>query len=194
MDANKRSACVKQDSAKNVWILIKCDELAGNLEPHNKEGDICTANIKNISLPSGIGCREMRKMLLDAAGAHDDDRLVLKLRNHRGSLIPTNNNLLTNSRTAPYVLELVEQYKHVHPMDKTIKCSHYDEGVKTTLLALQSRLEDLQKCIPELDCHRQQTVQQDIQDLERKIQFLNKRFDEAEHIHWKGMFKKQPLW
>ena len=33
-----------------------------------------------------------------------------------------------------------------------------------------------------------------VDDLNCKLVFLNKRFDQASHTDWKGMFRKPPLW
>ena len=35
---------------------------------------------------------------------------------------------------------------------------------------------------------------QNLQELDKQLDFLNKRFNEAESIRWSGMFKKTPLW
>ena len=48
--------------------------------------------------------------------------------------------------------------------------------------------------ISELNTKRQYRIEREIQDLDRKLSFLKKRFDEAEEISWKGTLKKNPLW
>lgn len=35
---------------------------------------------------------------------------------------------------------------------------------------------------------------QEMQDLDRKLMFLERRFDDAEKTKWMGMLKKNPLW
>ena len=35
---------------------------------------------------------------------------------------------------------------------------------------------------------------QEVEDLNNKLMFLNKRLAEAEQSHWEGMFKRPPLW
>ena len=35
---------------------------------------------------------------------------------------------------------------------------------------------------------------QEMEDVEHKLAFLNKRFEQADSIKWTGMFKKHPMW
>ena len=35
---------------------------------------------------------------------------------------------------------------------------------------------------------------QEMNDLDKKLGFLNKRLHEADGTQWKGMFKKNPMW
>ncbi|KAI0225624.1 hypothetical protein LSAT2_023630 [Lamellibrachia satsuma] len=65
---------------------------------------------------------------------------------------------------------------------------------KHILTSFLQRIEKLEAEVPQLKTRRMKIIKQHVEELNCKLVFLNKRFDQASHTDWKGMFHKPPLW
>ncbi|KAK3603328.1 hypothetical protein CHS0354_025935 [Potamilus streckersoni] len=122
-----------------------------------------------------------------------DDK-VLKLRNHRGSLIPINGNVPVNSKSMPYILEITSRHQNVIPKPKSVKLLSYDETVKKKIQDIIDRIDRLEVAALQLTARRNNRIEKEMKELDGMLEFLNKRLTEANGTKWKGMFKKNPLW
>jgi hypothetical protein len=48
--------------------------------------------------------------------------------------------------------------------------------------------------MPDLTARRNYRIEREIQDIDRQLNFLMKRLEEADQVEWKGTLKNNPLW
>ncbi|CAG2203114.1 unnamed protein product [Mytilus edulis] len=153
------------DGFKKIWIEIKRLYLHEN-QPFPES--VCLVEINE-----NEGSEEVNRKLRETFHIDDLD-LVLKLRNHRKSLIPIN---ITPKRRT---IESVAQKETV--------------SIKKKYMELVNRIQKLEASLPELDKKRHNRIIVEVESLEQKLDFLSKRLNETDQVKWKGMFKKNPLW
>ncbi|XP_022107215.1 uncharacterized protein LOC110988206 [Acanthaster planci] len=169
-----------------IWVIVNRVDLGGT---PSFERQAATP----VLLPQNTSSAEVQQAVRKALQLKDET-LVLKLRNSRGSLIPINSHVTSNSKFMPYTLEVVQRYQHIKPMPRSVKLNGFSEITKVRLQKIMRRLEQLERSVPELRNRREEKIKQEMEELNEKMKFLNKRMQEAEGHKWKGMFKKHPLW
>ncbi|XP_033112685.1 uncharacterized protein LOC117113462 isoform X2 [Anneissia japonica] len=124
----------------------------------------------------------------------DNEQLIIKLRNKRGSVIPINGFVAPNTKHMPYEVQVVRRHQHVKPKPRSVKLPGYNVALKDRLENMTKRIEALECYLPELRNKRQDKIDKEVTEINEKMKFLNKRMSEAERLQWKGMFKRHPLW
>ncbi|XP_074660190.1 uncharacterized protein LOC141912725 [Tubulanus polymorphus] len=128
-----------------------------------------------------------------------DDKII-RVRNINGSLVPINKRLINkihirNENMRPmYTLEVLNRYQNVKPHPKTTELQKYWNTWKSKLEDYQSRMELLDTAAPQLKYKQQDRIMKEIENIENKLAFINRRIEEAECTKWTGMLKKSPLW
>ncbi|KAL5009748.1 hypothetical protein ScPMuIL_012053 [Solemya velum] len=153
------------DCDKKIWILVKRYDLTDN-GPHN-ETEVC------VRILEGYGADEIRAVLMQTFGI-DEERVVLKLKNSRGSLIPIGPNIAPNSKSVPYVLEVVRLYQNIKPKPRSIKISRYNETMRNKITAIIERIEHLEAAIPELSQMRNQKITVEMEELDNMLKHVQK--------------------
>ncbi|XP_069135271.1 uncharacterized protein [Argopecten irradians] len=169
---------------RKIWVELK------RLDPEDSPEYKVT---QSIQIREDYGSEEIRSIIKETFQL-DDDNMVLKLRNHRGSLMPINCNIASNSKSVPYSLEVVHKYQNVKPKARSVKRDRYNETMKKKIAEILDRIEKLENATPELRQRQNKIITTEMEELEKKLGFLTKRFHEADNTTWKGMFKKNPLW
>lgn len=123
-----------------------------------------------------------------------DKKLVLKLRNHRKSLIPINSHIVQNTKFQPYTLEVVKRFQNVKPQARSAPISGYTEMIKQRLENLLRRIEKLEDIVPEMKQNREKKMQKEMEGIDENLKFIRQRIEESESHKWQGMFTKHPLW
>ncbi|XP_050392986.2 uncharacterized protein LOC126811423 [Patella vulgata] len=149
--------------------------------------------VKNIEVNEDDIGEEIRQKIRSDLGL-DDQGLIIKVRNERGSLIPINKRLESNSQENPYKLEIVRRHQNIAPLSRSVKLESYNETMKLKLVDIITRIEKLESSCPQLQSKRDEKVHAELEDIDRKLNFLNKRIAEADDANWTGMFRKNPLW
>ncbi|KAM7406322.1 hypothetical protein PAMP_000706 [Pampus punctatissimus] len=119
--------------------------------------------------------------------------VILKIRNHRGCLIPLNS-LIPNSKHMPYVLEVAKISQHVRPKPRTIPMTVINKTMKTRLQTIDRRIQRLEDLLPQIKLRHNEKLSQEIECLNQKLRFLHKRMQVAESHSWKGVLTRAPLW
>ncbi|KAK7108682.1 uncharacterized protein [Littorina saxatilis] len=119
---------------------------------------------------------------------------VLQLRNDRRSLVPLNGKLHKNTRETPYSLDVLLEHQRVKPQARSVKADTYSSTIINQTQIFLSRISNLENSIPELKVKREEKIKREIRELEDKLNFLQKRFNEADQTEWTGIIKKSPLW
>ncbi|XP_064628364.1 uncharacterized protein LOC135487970 [Lineus longissimus] len=175
---------------KKLWILVKrFDLLPDNCQD---ETDV-SEQLKCIQIQDDYDSDTVQNVLKDAFRLQDSN-LVLKLRNHRQSLIPINGRILANSKLCPYILEVVRLHQHITPQPRSDEMTSYHESWRVKLQNYNDRIGKLEAELPQLEKRRSGGIDRATEEFDKKLSFLQKRIDEAEMTGWKGMFRKAPLW
>lgn len=124
----------------------------------------------------------------------DEKGIVLQLRNRRGSLIPMNGRLQKNTRDTPYSLDVLLEYQRVTPKPRSVKSKIYTATALTQIQNIMQRINMLEENIPQLRNRREEKIKYELEELDRKLNFLRKRFQDADQSTWTGIIKKSPLW
>ncbi|XP_041462256.1 uncharacterized protein LOC129258526 [Lytechinus pictus] len=177
----------KASSLNRVWVIIHRNDLSSEIEDKSKSVPRC------VILPQESPTPEIQD-IFRVSLALQDENLVMKLRNNRGSLIPINGFITPNSKFQPYVLEVTRRYQNVKPMKRSVKINGYNDIIKQRLQQIVKRIDKLEQAVPEMKTKREATIAKGMTDLNVKMTFLNTRMHEAESTKWQGMFKKHPLW
>lgn len=122
-----------------------------------------------------------------------DKKLVLKLRNHRKSLIPINCHILQNTKFQPYTLEVVKRFQNVKPLARSVPTG-YNDMIKQRLEFLLKRIEALEEIVPEMKQNREKKMHKEMERIDENLKFIGQRINESENHKWQGMFTKHPLW
>ncbi|XP_050933339.1 uncharacterized protein si:zfos-1056e6.1 isoform X2 [Lates calcarifer] len=141
--------------------------------------------------------------------------VIFKIRNHRGCLIPLNNSIPANSKHMPYVLEVAKIFQHVHPKPRIIPMTVINKSMKTRLQTIDRRfvwttkltcqnmnldssvllqIQRLEDLLPQIKLRRNEKLGQEIECLNQKLRFLQRRMQVADSHSWKGVLTRAPLW
>lgn len=176
----KMAAKTLQDT--RIWVKYYKDE-----------DDSESFDMKEIIVRDGIVSKALKQVLLDTFSI-SQEKLVVKLRNARGYLVPINAFLASNSPTRAYTLEICRQYNNVKPRPRTVIVNTYQQLLERRLQNINHRLRKLEQTVPELPAIQGDIIQKELKDLDSKMIFLNTRIKDAEQCQWQGMFQKNPLW
>ncbi|XP_014665775.1 PREDICTED: uncharacterized protein LOC106807825 isoform X2 [Priapulus caudatus] len=153
---------------KTYWIALKPEYITDG-DGESGSGELV---MRSVVLHPGCDSHFVQQYVRDAFNLNEDN-LVLKLRNTRGCLVPINSEITPNEKSSPYILEVCNTYQHIKPIPRTLQTSNYNHTLHNKLQNLLTR---------------------EMQELERKLDFLNSRMRQADSSKWKGMFKRNPLW
>ncbi|XP_037831490.1 uncharacterized protein si:zfos-1056e6.1 isoform X2 [Kryptolebias marmoratus] len=120
--------------------------------------------------------------------------VVLKIRNHRGRLIPLNSSIPANSKHRPHVLEVTRFFQHLHPKPRTVPVAVINSSMKTRLQAVDHRVQRLDDLLPQVKLQHDDRLTQELRSLDLKLKFLYRRMEVADSHSWKGMLSRAPLW
>ncbi|XP_071956626.1 uncharacterized protein [Antedon mediterranea] len=178
---------------RRCWVIVNRQDLKDDTE-HNEVTEV-NKDKNPVAVLFSImdSCTEVQNAFRKACNV-DNQHLIIKLRNKRGSLIPINGFVTPNTKHMPYEVQVVRRYQHVKPKPRSVKLPDYNEALKERMENMVKRIEALESCAPELRNKRQDKIDKEVNELNEKMKFLNKRMSEAEQVQWKGMFKRHPLW
>ncbi|XP_056015428.1 uncharacterized protein LOC125677117 [Ostrea edulis] len=180
-------------SKRKIWVQLKRLDEIHHIDQDEAWNGSNDKVIRSLCLGEQVGFNEVKDRLCEAFQIHEKG-VVFKLRNHRGSLIPIKGNIPINSKSVPYILEVVKVHQNVTPKAKSVKILNQTETMKKRFEDIMRRVENIESVVPDLDIRRKERVELEIKELENKLVFLQKRLNEAEISKWRGMFKKNPLW
>ncbi|KAH3735755.1 uncharacterized protein LOC127851174 [Dreissena polymorpha] len=169
---------------KKLWLRLKRKDL----------GDEECSEVVCIDLKDSQSGHDIKEAILRSCNLYNLQNIVLKLRNHRGSIIPITWNVSANSSARPYVLEVVKIHQNIKAQPRSVKIRSYNDTVKEKLTDITQRIEKLEGEAPALKEKRSDKIDNDMKKVEQMLVFLEKRMQDAENVSWKGMFKKNPLW
>lgn len=149
--------------------------------------------IKGITLTPDVTCKMVRKQLLSEFNIQDSS-LVLKLRNQRESIIPLSYSIPENTYTKPYILEICNRYQNVTPFERTVSVPTYEQVLKRKLRSINSRISKLENFAPTLPDKQAVKIDEEIRDINEKMNVLDRKLKDADETQWQGMFKRNPLW
>lgn len=170
---------------KTIWFLVRRFDLADLQKPPVMVHEVRISD----NCSSFVMLQAIRKELNLL-----EPNIVLKLKNHAGSLIIPKGSIEANTKSTPYPLEVARVHQSIKPKEKSVVFPEYTEVLKTTLQGFVTRIERIESELPEMNNKRQYKIEREMQELDRKLSFLERRFNDAEQTKWQGMLKKNPLW
>ncbi|KAL4232846.1 hypothetical protein ACF0H5_007533 [Mactra antiquata] len=169
---------------KKIWIAVKRTDL----------GEDDTSSLHCIDILENQSGQQIKHSILKSCNLCHNDPIVVKLRNHRGSLMPITWNIPANNLSKPYILEVVQVHQNVKARPRSVKIKNFNEATKEKISDIIKRIEKLEGAAPELKDKRNDRINKEMKEVEQMLEFLAKRMQDAETVKWKGMFKKNPLW
>jgi len=123
-----------------------------------------------------------------------DFRLILKLRNKRGSVVPLSyQSFEASSREEPFTLEAVQPHATVPLTSRSVN-NDATYSIEDRVRGISDRVALLEKAIVELPERRREKINDDLVQISGQVSFLLQKMDKTTSSHWKGMFQKNPLW
>ncbi|KAK7913130.1 hypothetical protein WMY93_013341 [Mugilogobius chulae] len=165
-----------------VWAALK---------RHDKNDDRVVA-LREVLIPPGADLATVVQIFTNTFRLNSPN-LVLKLRNHRGFLIPLNGSVPVNSKHKPYILEVTNIFQHVAVKPRTIPMTVINKSMKTRLHIIDRRIQRLEELLPQIKHKHNEKLTQEIECLTQKLNFLHKRMQIADSHTWKGMLT-EPLY
>ena len=191
-DANKENMIFFQ-LHMNTNDVIKVDFECSDCTSCSRDEEELDDNIKWISVTKDQNGKQLRRKLMELFDLQDDT-LVLKLRNNRGSVIPISGDLQANTQKRPYILEVCHRYQNYKPVPRTASIPTYEEVLKRKLQNINNRLNKVEDFIPQLPQKQSKRIEEEIKELNDKMNVLDRRINDADKSQWKGMFQRNPLW
>ncbi|GAA6217682.1 uncharacterized protein si:zfos-1056e6.1 [Lates japonicus] len=173
----------KSSRVSKVWIALR---------RLDKNDDRVVA-LREVSIPPAADVTVIIQIITTPFGLNSSD-VIFKIRNHRGCLIPLNNSIPANSKHMPYVLEVAKIFQHVRPKPRTIPMTVINKSMKTRLQTIDRRIQRLEDLLPQIKLRRNEKLGQEIECLNQKLRFLQRRMQVADSHSWKGVLTRAPLW
>ncbi|XP_071346265.1 uncharacterized protein [Trachinotus anak] len=149
--------------------------------------------LREVSIPPAADVTMITQLITTTFGLNSSD-VILKIRNHRGCLIPLNSSIPANSKHMPYVLEVAKIFQHVHPKPRTVPMTVINKSMRTRLQTIDRRIQRLEDLLPQIKLRRNEKLCQEIECLNQKLKFIQKRMQVADSHSWKGVLTRAPLW
>ncbi|CAD5116551.1 DgyrCDS5429 [Dimorphilus gyrociliatus] len=171
-----------------IWLDVRRHYLGlENVNQIDVEDDL-----RCVELPYGCSTVEAQELIRDACNL--PSTVILQLRNHRNSLIAINGRLTITSKYQPYILEAVRPYQNVKAKRRANKDQKRIDIFKKILNSYKIRLQTVEDKLPSCQERRNQKLLMELLEIDKQLNFLQKRFQDADRTTWSGMFKKTPLW
>ncbi|XP_055086457.1 uncharacterized protein si:zfos-1056e6.1 isoform X1 [Periophthalmus magnuspinnatus] len=105
--------------------------------------------LREVLIPPGSDLAAVIQIFTSTFRLNSPD-LILKIRNHRGFLIPLNGSVPVNSKHKPYVLEVTSIFQHVTVKARTIPMTVINKSMKTRLHIIDRRIQRLEELLPQI--------------------------------------------
>ncbi|XP_069014838.1 uncharacterized protein [Embiotoca jacksoni] len=156
-----------------VWIALR------RLDKNDER----VVALREVSINAGAEVTMIIQIINSTFGLSSSN-IILKIRNHRGHLMPLNSSIPANSKHIPYVLEVAKIFQHA--------AQEGERGGGSSRNVVQiHRLDNL---LPQIKLRHDEKLTQEIECLSQKLRFLHKRMQVADSHSWKGMLTRAPLW
>ncbi|XP_040896637.1 uncharacterized protein si:zfos-1056e6.1 [Toxotes jaculatrix] len=173
----------KSPRVSKVWIALR------RLDKHDDR----VVALREVSIPPAADVPTVIQIITTTFGLNSSD-VIFKIRNHRGCLIPLSSSISANSKHMPYVLEVAKIFQHVHPKPRTIPMTVINKSMKTRLQTIDRRIQRLEDLLPQIKLRHNEKLGQEIECLNQKLRFLQRRMQVADSHSWKGFLTRAPLW
>ncbi|XP_047461551.1 uncharacterized protein si:zfos-1056e6.1 isoform X2 [Mugil cephalus] len=173
----------KSSHVSKVWIALRRLDM----------NDERVVALREVSIPTSAEFTTIIQIISNAFGFKSSNA-VFKIRNHRGCLIPLNSSIPANSKHMPYLVEVTKIFQHVHPKPRTIPLTVINKSMKTRLQTIDRRIQRLDDLLPQIKLRHNEKLTQELQCLNQKLRFLQKRMQVADSHSWKGVLTRAPLW
>ncbi|CAG0885098.1 unnamed protein product [Cyprideis torosa] len=121
----------------------------------------------------------------------------LKLRNPGGALVPFLSSVLKpNTENTPYILDICRLHQTVSVIPRSPYSEHYVATIRNKILGLERRVQELERTAPtvltEVQDFASKKLNEELEFLDYKLEFLAARVRESEPFEWKGLIRQTP--
>ncbi|CAG5135252.1 unnamed protein product [Candidula unifasciata] len=173
------------ESSETVCLAVKRLDL----------NDTEISDVISLNISKGDSVAEVTHKIRAALEPNDAD-LIFKLRNTQGHLIPLNGKIADrpSSPSSPLTLEVARRFQSVQPEPNSLTLTQFEDEMVKKLATIQERINQLELAEKNMTERRADRLKQDVFVLQTTVDFMTRRFEESESVHWNGMFIRYPLW
>nr|CAH0104978.1 unnamed protein product [Daphnia galeata] len=149
---------------KELWFQVRL--LSNKLR---EDHSISDGGVVCVSIPAQTSTLQLKYQVyrqLNLVHIVDEEKIVFKLRDPTGALVPLSNQLESNDSSCPFILEVVDIHQHIEAIDWQVPAPNRNENLTSQIGSLSDRVEDLE--------HRMDGLAEDYADkLIEELQFLS---------------------
>lgn len=174
-----------KNTNKTVHILLK-----SHLSDEDTQD--LTQDLTEVTIQNELSGKQIKKLVYSLFNIKREN--VLKLRNKNNSVIPFSNTIAENTPTEPYTLEVCYSFQTVTALPRTVSNATYEQLLKRKMNNTNSRMSKLEEFLPDLPKKQETKINEEIKDLNDKMNILERKLNDADTTNWQGMFDRVPLW
>ncbi|CAG5120332.1 unnamed protein product [Candidula unifasciata] len=169
------------ESSETVCLAVKRLDL----------NDTEISDVISLNISKGDSVAEVTHKIRVALEPNDAD-IIFKLRNTQGHFIPLNGKIADRP-------SIVEHHRHflqseVQPEPNSLTLTQFEDEMVKKLATIQERINQLELAEKNMTERRAEKLKQEVLVLQATVDFMTRRFEESESVHWNGMFIRYPLW
>ncbi|XP_044765945.1 uncharacterized protein LOC123322155 [Coccinella septempunctata] len=135
----------------------------------------------NIECDPDISYTELKRKIMDACKLIVSEHKIIKLRNSELVLIPYS--MMLENEKDTYFVD-VTNVSQAHDTGMNLLQDAYINSVYCKLNNMESRIQQAEKLLPQLECIQRTHLEETVSHLSSKVLFLNRRFDEILPLQW----------
>lgn len=166
-----------------AWVIVRrYDEI----ESTAKDSLVKTMPIA-MKLKQNSNFNELKSQIRSWLGLPEHG-IVIKLRRKDEKLVTLTLLLEGSTEQNPFILDIARIHQNSPISPRLALSPSYVESVRSKINCLEKRVERVEMLVPEFQSRRMATIEQTMQQLSTKVNFLDKRLDELAPVEWKAQF------
>lgn len=124
---------------------------------------------------------DLKSKVMNACNLNSSEFKIIKLRNSEHIMIPYS--MMFDNVEDSYFVD-VTNVNQAHNPGMSFLQDTYISSVHSKLNNMESRIQQAEKVLPQLECKRHTHLEETVSNLSNKVLFLNRRFDEILPQQW----------
>ncbi|KAK7872605.1 hypothetical protein R5R35_001942 [Gryllus longicercus] len=171
-----------------AWVIVRrYDEL-----DENTEDDLPISAPIAMKLKQNSNFNDLKSQIRSWLSLPENG-IVIKLRRMDEKLITLTSLLEGSSEQNPFVMDIARIHQNSPVSPRLAYSPTYIESVRSKINCLEQRVQRVELLVPEFQSRRLATIEQTMQQLSSKVNFLDKRLDELAPVEWKAQFQQSTV-